>query len=264
MGNSKVTSEGNNQQIMERLIQSCVDGILAFDTRTRYLIWNPAMERISGIAADDCLGRVATEVFPFMQHTGLDQFHRATLAGKTIVVEDHPYKVPESGKQGAMDCRYSPILDADGAVVGGMGVVRDVTERKAVQDEAERSRRELRYLTARLQEMLKDDRRRMARQVRDGPGKALATLKEDLSDLGHRLQGQQELEDRIQAMTGVVDAALIDVERMTAGPRKRLGQRSRCRLIRSRTWSLPSPKGPSFSIFMEVSAAAQRQAQAGG
>lgn len=205
----------SQQEITERLIHSCVDGILAFDTRCRYIIWNPAMERISGMTADECLGRVTSEVFPFMQQTGLDQFHRGALAGKTSVVEDHPYKVPESGKQGIVDCRYSPILDADGAVVGGMGVVRDVTARKAVQDEAERSRRELRYMVTRLQEMLETDRRRMARRVRDEVGKALVTLGNDLASLGEQVKGQGQLPRRVRALTAAVDDTLARMERLT-------------------------------------------------
>lgn len=158
MGRSNLAMEGIGQEFMARLIHSCADGVLAFDTRCRYLIWNPAMERISGMAAQQCLGRKASELFPFLEQTGLDQFHRSTLAGETSVVEDHPFQVPETGKQGAMDCHYSPILGEDGEVIGGMAIIRDVTARKAIQDEAERSRRELRYLVGRLKEML-DERK---------------------------------------------------------------------------------------------------------
>lgn len=215
MGSSIHKSVGVGHELLEQMIQSCSDGILAFDTSRRYVIWNPAMERISGVAADDCLGRVATDVFPFLEQTGLDQYHRQTLEGKNPVVQDHAYRVPDTGKQGAIDCHYSPIRDASGAVMGGWGVIRDVTERKAKQDEAERSRRELRYLTTRLSEMLTAERSRLARHVRHDLGRPLEALRQELSVLGDELTGQERASERVRVMSAMVDKALAQMDRMT-------------------------------------------------
>jgi PAS domain S-box-containing protein len=51
--------------LFESLINSSFDGILAFDHNYRYTIWNQGMERISGVAAKDAIGKVAFELFPF-------------------------------------------------------------------------------------------------------------------------------------------------------------------------------------------------------
>ncbi len=219
MGKSKLTGEGVGLEWLEWLIRGCSHGLLAFDTKSRYLVWNPAMERISGMAGEQCLGRVAIDVFPFMEETGLDQYHQQTLAGKTCVVEDHPYKIPETGKQGAMEVHYSPIRSRAGEVVGGVGVIHDVTERKARHDEAERSRRELRYMVTRLQEMVDTDRQRMARKVRDELGGKLVSLGNDLASLAEEVKGQDRLEERVKSLTATVDDALADMERITSEAR---------------------------------------------
>lgn len=114
----------------ERLIASSVDGIVAFDTDLRYTVWNPAMERLSGVAGKAVLGRRALEVFPFLEEIGEDRFFRAALAGETIVALDRFFTVPETERQGYFEGHYSPLYDPDGAIVGGLGIIRDITERK--------------------------------------------------------------------------------------------------------------------------------------
>lgn len=214
MGKSQLTGEGVGLEWLEWLIRCCSHGLLAFDHKSRYLVWNPAMERISGMTGGQCLGRVAGELFPFMVETGLDQFHKQTLDGESCIIEDHPYKIPQSGKQGAMEVHYRPIRSAKGQVVGGVGVIQDVTERKARHDEAERSRRELRYLTTRLREMLDEERETAARHLRDDLGKTLEGLADDLTALGQEVDGEQA--DRVQAMGEKLDAALATVRRLAA------------------------------------------------
>src|SRR5438105_15356368 len=70
------------KQFSESVIQSSIDGILAFDTRFCYTAWNAAMERISGVPAGQVLGKYAFDVFPFLLETGEDQYFRAALAGQ--------------------------------------------------------------------------------------------------------------------------------------------------------------------------------------
>ena len=43
----------------ESIIRSSVDGILAFDKNCNYTLWNPGMERISGVKKSKTLGKSA-------------------------------------------------------------------------------------------------------------------------------------------------------------------------------------------------------------
>ena len=116
------------------LLDASVDGILAFDAECRYTAWNSAMERISGLSRGQVLGRVAFEVFPFLVETGEDRYFREALAGRSCVAESHRYDVPESGRRGFFDGHYSPLRDEEGRVVGGVGVIHDITARVEAED----------------------------------------------------------------------------------------------------------------------------------
>ena len=95
--NDKPLSEN---QFLTRLLEASVDGILAFDRDCRYIAWNQAMERISGVRREDVLGKNAFVVFPFLRETGEDKCLLAALAGTNSVSDKRPYTIPETGREG--------------------------------------------------------------------------------------------------------------------------------------------------------------------
>src|SRR5689334_4775975 len=115
------------------LLEANVDGIIAFDRECRYTTWNRAMERISGVKREDVLGKCAFEIFDCLRETGEDQYYFDALAGKSVVAENRPYVIPQSGRNGFFDGYYSPRHDESGEVVGGVAIIRDVTERKLAE-----------------------------------------------------------------------------------------------------------------------------------
>jgi len=117
----------------EQLIDSSIDGILAFDTKYCYTVWNPTMERISGKTRDEVIGRYAYDVFPMIRDWGDDKHYDAVLAGEAVVMQDKVYPIADGGTA-CFECYYSPLRDADGNISGGLAVVRDITERKMVED----------------------------------------------------------------------------------------------------------------------------------
>jgi PAS domain S-box-containing protein len=128
----------SDQQIEQDLFLKClleanVDGIIAFDREFRYTTWNRAMEHISGVKREDVLGKCAFEVFDCLTQTGEDHFYREALAGRSVVAENRPYVIPQSGRQGFFEGYYSPRHDEHGEVIGGVAIVRDITDRKLLE-----------------------------------------------------------------------------------------------------------------------------------
>jgi PAS domain S-box-containing protein len=122
------------------LLEANVDGIIAFDREYRYTTWNRAMERISGVKREDVLGKCAFDLFPCLRETGEDKYYFEALAGSSVVAENRPYIIPQSGRKGFFDGYYSPRHDEKGDVIGGVAIVRDVTERKIAEASDEHRR----------------------------------------------------------------------------------------------------------------------------
>jgi PAS domain S-box-containing protein len=136
--------QGQNLFLM-RLLDASVDGIIAFDRECRYTAWNRAMERISGVGREEALGKCAFDVFPFLRETGEDQYFLDALAGKSALVRDRPYTVPETGREGFFEGHYLPLRGDGGEVVGGVAVIRDITERKRAEAAAQEAHQRLTF-----------------------------------------------------------------------------------------------------------------------
>src|SRR6516162_6606358 len=127
------------QTVFQKLVDSSMDGILAFDKEGRYTVWNPALERIFGINQLQRLGKEATDLCPFFRQTGGMNCYREALAGKGVLATDIPYTFAETGKQIFLDGHFSPLLDDGGNIIGGLAIIRDVTERKQAEEALRRS-----------------------------------------------------------------------------------------------------------------------------
>jgi PAS domain S-box-containing protein len=139
-----LSSESLSQSLLHAsLIEASVDGILAFDRECRYVAWNRAMESISGVSREDVLGKCAFDIFPFLKETGESKYLIDALAGTSSIAENRPYAIPETGRAGFFEGYYSPLRNEGGEVVGGIAIIRDITQRKRAEEMANEAHRRL-------------------------------------------------------------------------------------------------------------------------
>ena len=136
------------------LLDSIEDGIVVYDLKFRYQIFNRFMERLTGMRAEDVVGRDAFELFPHLKVNGVDKLLERAAAGETVRSEDHPYHIPSTGKSGWTVGQYSPIYDLDGRCVGVVGIIREVSQRKRVEDALRQSERWFRSIIENASEMV--------------------------------------------------------------------------------------------------------------
>ncbi len=135
------------REFSEKLIESSVQGIVAFDQHCRLTVWNPAMERLSGLRSAETLGQCVFDLLPFLKEIGEDQFIFETLGGKAVVSTDRPYAIPATGRRGYFESHYAPLVNEFGKGIGGLAIIRDVTERKRAEHELRRVNRALKALS---------------------------------------------------------------------------------------------------------------------
>ena len=89
------------------------------------------MERISGLKRADVIGKIAWELFPALKDTVDDSFLDRTLAGENSVSLSSSFNA--AGSSTTCEVHYSPLTDDEGAIIGGIAVLRDPdsSERKS-------------------------------------------------------------------------------------------------------------------------------------
>lgn len=121
------------------VLASMGEGVVTTDEKGRILSVNPAMERMSGLRPDEVVGRLAAEVYPTRDRDGRPIPPEDRLLPKVLasgeVLANRGYDTMLVTKDGSLlpiGVTVSPILDAQGGVVGGVGVVRDVSHEREV------------------------------------------------------------------------------------------------------------------------------------
>jgi len=101
------------------------------------------MQRITGLSREEVLGQRADDVFPFLrEETGAESCLSATFAGNESLSETHPYGPAGSG---VFACRYSPLIDDNDQITGGIAVVSDISARRQAEDAATTAYRQLAF-----------------------------------------------------------------------------------------------------------------------
>ncbi len=192
-----------------RLIESSLDSISAFDRECRYTVWNPAMERLTGISRKDAIEKHILDVLPFLKEIGEIEKYRAALVGKSVSSINRPYSLPSTNRQGLFEASYSPIragtgkAEGNGRVVGGLVIMRDITEQRQTEES-------LRTLSARLLRTQDEERRRIARELHDGTTQMLMGIKLNLSRL-RRIELPGQAAELVAETIAMADRAVQDV-----------------------------------------------------
>ncbi len=117
-----------------QIIRSVKEGIIVYDLDLRYRVWNPFMERLTGLPASAVLGKRPLEVFPFLREVGLMDRLEKALAGEPVQSLEFPYRIPSTEKSGWSSNTSSALRNARGGITGVIGIVQEITERKQAED----------------------------------------------------------------------------------------------------------------------------------
>ena len=123
---------------MQRWFEELSDrGIFTTDASLVVRTWNPWLEAQTGVPAAVAIGTSLTELYPSVKDRGLDRYYANALAGEVHVLSERFHKfllpIPRNIQsiglsEMAQSARIAP-LTLEGAIVGTITVIEDVTER---------------------------------------------------------------------------------------------------------------------------------------
>ncbi len=131
--------------LSERLVSQAPIGIALMDTDLRYLLVNPALERINGIPAADHIGARPHDIVPFLDVDTMESALRHVLLTGTPLIDQYTvgHTPADPDHEHAWSVSYYRLEGSNGRVIGVATSVVDVTERHRATTEADRARRRL-------------------------------------------------------------------------------------------------------------------------
>jgi PAS domain S-box-containing protein len=198
-------------------IDSVMDAIVAVDAAHNVILFNPAAERMFGLAKKDVIGLPLAQLVPeparaaHMLH--MDRFMCARGESRAMATNIEIKGLRADGTEFPIESTISQTLIEGKPQL--TAVLRDITQRRRAEENLREMNRQLRSLSASLQDVREQERTRIAMELHDDLGQQLTGLKLELSWLGGRLkEGRQATSDEVGAMRRLLDAAIASVRRI--------------------------------------------------
>ena len=116
------------------IVESSDDAIVSKDLNGIVLSWNQAAERMFGYTADEMIGTSIRRIIPDDRQSEEDAVLGAIREGRRV---EHfeTVRLAQGGRLLPISLSVSPILNADGVVVGASKIARDISDRKRAEQQ---------------------------------------------------------------------------------------------------------------------------------
>jgi PAS domain S-box-containing protein len=156
----------------------------------RFVCVNAAFLKVTGLTRGQVIGKRIEEVLPGTSHARVrSKFQEAIRERKTVNWEGSA-AYPAGPRVG--EVTLTPLADKTGTLVQLAGVVRDITERKQVEDE-------VRQLSGYLLRSRDEERRRIGRELHDSTAQELVAVALNLDLVQQRSAGRDVTTDNLLA-----------------------------------------------------------------
>lgn len=211
----RVQQERANQlqttQLLAFIVESSDTAIIGKSLQGIIQTWNAAAENLFGYTADEAIGRHISLVLP-PERLHEEETILATLKEGRRVEHFETERLRADGQRVFVSLTISPIKDDEGNVIGASKMVRDITERKRLENDLRRLAADLSEADRRKDEFLAT----LAHELR-GPLAPLANVLEvwkNTNDVALLDRARGTMERQLNQMVRLVDD-LLDLNRIT-------------------------------------------------
>jgi PAS domain S-box-containing protein len=202
-----------NEELFRMLVESVRDyAIFMLDVTGHVATWNAGAERIKGYRSDEIIGRHFSVFYPEDEVAAGVCDRELEIAGREGRFEDEGWRLRKDGSPFWADVVINAVRDRRGELVGFAKVTRDLTDRKAAEEE--RAAR----LAAEQANRAKDEFLAMLGHELRNPLAPIVTALQllKLRGEGRLSKEQQVIERQVSHMVHLVDD-LLDVSRIAKG-----------------------------------------------
>ncbi len=134
-------NDSQNEQRFRLLVESVKDyAIFILDPDGRIATWNVGAERIKGYQASEIIGKHFSVFYPPEDVAAGKTERELEVAAREGRFEDEGWRVRKDGTRFWANVVITALRDPQGTLVGFAKVTRDLTERRAAEEEARRFR----------------------------------------------------------------------------------------------------------------------------
>lgn len=213
-----------SQQRFEAVALAATDAIWDLNLDTRVIWWSEGMHKLFGYPPEEVSSKLdwwVERLHPDDRDRVFGAIGEVRKRGDATWHGYYRFRRKDGSYASVID-RGFILRDTAGKPVRIVGGISDVTEKQQAQEALERSGRQLRALSARLQSVRESERARVAREIHDELGQLLTALKINLDWLERRLGVRDDdpsinpLLDRVVESAEIADSAFSSVQKIAS------------------------------------------------
>ena len=174
------------QAKLAAIVESSNDAIIGRALDGTVTSWNAAAERILGYTAAEIIGRDPVEIFPPLLQQQIAEYRKLVRAGQTVPSHETVH-IAKDGRHIDFAASLTTIKDNRGRIIGTATTLRDITERKRIEQALHDYAKRLRGLSRRLFAAAETERRNINRELHDRVGQSLSALNINLNIIRSQL-----------------------------------------------------------------------------
>ncbi|HEX8988002.1 MAG TPA: PAS domain S-box protein [Rhodocyclaceae bacterium] len=210
---------------LQETMKAAMDAIIIADGSQRVILFNPAAERMFGCSMVEAIGtRLETflpERFRARHHEHVENFGTSGHGSRVMAVSREVTGLRADGTEFPIEATVSRVT-LNGETLYTV-ILRDITERRRADRQLLETNRQLRELSATLQNVREKERTRIARELHDELGQQLTGLKLELSWLGNQLADKRDgLAAKVEGMKQQIETTIKSVRRISTDLRPAL------------------------------------------
>lgn len=134
----RLMKEGKSahEKFFSDIILNSVDAIIGFDEDFRVFLWNKGAENIFGYAREEAMGKDFEFLIPeYLLEKGEKEFLIDEVRNKGFIANYESERITKSGETKSVSISRFSIFDEQNKSIGSVGIVRDITLVKKLQQE---------------------------------------------------------------------------------------------------------------------------------
>jgi PAS domain S-box-containing protein len=208
-----------SEQRVAAIVESAMDAIVTVNERQQIVQFNRAAEQLFGCTVAEALGTSLERFLPQRHrsaHKGhVEKFSKTGTTSRRMGDITTLWALRADGTEFPIEASISQATEGSSRYF--TVILRDITRRKEFEDELQRSRQELRDLSARVLEAREEEKAHIARELHDELGQMLTALKMDLAELRRSVPaGIPAFEAQAAEMNDLLDKTVSATRRISA------------------------------------------------
>lgn len=218
-----------------KLLNTIGQAVIANKSDGSIVYWNKAAEEMFGWEKSEIIGKNISEqmLVPGYENNADKILSRVMSGG--FWSGDFPVK-RKGGIVFPVFVTTSPILNDQNEVIGVISILTDITERVKHEFEIQESRKKLRALSYRVQELREEERTAIARELHDQLGQHLTAIKIDLQTIHSKHKSNEQVSTEINPVINLVEESIVSVRKLSSALRPNI--LDQLGLLASMEWQL--------------------------